>query len=48
MILQSLHIRCYIDEIAGAKRELKVTKEFLDESEEKSTILEGEVQKYVE
>ena len=41
-----LLIRFYIDEINDAKQELRATKEFLEESEEKSGTLEGEIQKY--
>lgn len=40
-------IRFYIDEIDSTKQQLRVTKDLLEESEEKSAALEGELQRCV-
>ena len=47
LLFYSLLASFYIDEISSAKQQLRATKEFLEESEEKSAALEGEIQKYV-
>ena len=47
MVFICIPIRFYIDEIDSTKQQLRVTKDLLEESEEKSAALEGELQRYV-
>ena len=47
MVFICILIRFYIDEIDSIKQQLRVTKDLLEESEEKSAALEGELQRYV-
>ena len=47
MVFICILIRFYIDEIDSTKQQLRVTKDLLEESEEKSAALEGELQRYV-